>query len=101
MKEIIQVDEKTRIYHMDSLNWTVQVYREVKKKDGTVEMQWVNANGQYGPFAGKPDSPVIVGCLLDNTPELDGFEGTIQEHARAVDAASRRIAASIKELSAC
>ena len=98
MKEIIMVDEKTRIYHMDSLNWTVQTYREVKKKDGPSEMQWVNANGPYGPFSGRPDSPVIVGCLLDNSPELDGFDGTLQEHAKVVDAASRRIAKSIAEL---
>ena len=35
---------------------------------------------------------------LNNAPELDGFEGTLAEHAKAVDAASRRIAKSIVEL---
>lgn len=101
MKEIIMVDEKTRIYHADSLNWTVQVLRTVEHKDETKSEEWTNANGKYGPFAGRPDSPAIVACLLDSAPELDGFEGTLAEHAKAVDSASRRIAASIKELSAC
>lgn len=100
MAGIIMVDERTRIRRVDSQNWTVEVFRKPKKGDGGE--RWAQANGNgFGPFAGKPDSPVIVGCLLDNAPELDGFEGTLQEHARAVDAASRRIAASIKELSAC
>lgn len=98
MKEIIMVDEKTRIYHMDSLNWTVQTYREVKKKDGPSEMQWVNANGPYGPFSGRPDSPVIVGCLLDNSPELDGFDGMLAEYTKAMNKASTRIAMAIREL---
>lgn len=93
MAETIMVDERTRIAHIDKMNWTVQVLR-----DEPSGQRWRQANGDgHGPFAGKPDSPVIVGCLLDNAPELDGFEGTLAEHAKAVDAASRRIAASIKE----
>lgn len=94
MAETIMVDERTRIAHIDRMNWTVQVLRE--EPSGVV---WRQANGNgRGPFAGRPDSPAIVACLLDNAPELDGFEGTLAEHARAVDAASRRIAKSIAEL---
>jgi hypothetical protein len=33
--EIIQIDETTRIRHMDAKNWTVETYRECKAKDGT------------------------------------------------------------------
>lgn len=98
MREIINVDERTRLRHMDPMNWTVDKLCDVKRKDGTEAREWRVANGASGPFAGRPDSPAIVACLLDNAPELDGFEGTLQEHARAVDAASHRIAASIKEL---
>ena len=95
MKEIISVDAKTRIRRVDKMNWTVEVYRMPTKGDGGE--RWVQANGNgLGPFAGKPDSPVIVKCLLDNAPELDGFEGTMQEYTKAVERAGKRIAASIE-----
>lgn len=98
MREIINVDERTRLRHMDPMNWTVDKLCDVKRKDGTKAREWRVANGASGPFASRPDSPVIVKCLLDNSSELDGFEGTLAEHAKAVDAASRRIAKSITEL---
>lgn len=94
MTDSIMIDERTRIQRIDSMNWTVQELRDEPKGQ-----RWRQANGDgHGPFAGRPDSPAIVACLLDNSPELDGFEGTLQEHAKAVDAASRRIAKSIAEL---
>lgn len=80
---------------MDSMNWTVEVLRDVRKKDGARASEWCVAQGSCGPFCGRPDGEPIVRWLLANAPELDGFEGTMAEHARAVDAASRRIAASI------
>lgn len=98
MREIINVDERTRLRHMDPMNWTVDKLCDVKRKDGTEAREWRVANGASGPFAGRPDSPAIVACLLDNAPELDGFDGTLAEHAKVVDAASRRIAKSIAEL---
>lgn len=97
MKEIIMVDEKTRIYHADSLNWTVQVLRTVEHKDETKSEEWTNANGKYGPFAGKPDSPVLIGWILENAQELDGFDGTLAEYTKAVDKAGKCIAKSIAE----
>ena len=95
MTDCIMVDERTRIQRIDSMNWTVQVLRDEPKGQ-----RWRQANGDgHGPFAGKPDSPVIVSCLLDNAPELDGFEGTLAEYTKAVEKAGARIAVSITELS--
>lgn len=95
MREIIPVDGKTRIRRVDSRNWTVEIYRKPKKGDGGE--RWVQANGSnLGPFANKPDSPVIIQCLLDNAKELDGFDGTMKEYAKAVDRTGKRIAASIE-----
>ena len=92
MREIIPVDGTMRIRRVDKMNWTVE--KHIVSKDGNPRWEQVNGTGK-GPFAGKPDSPVIVRCLLDNAPELDGFEGTMREYAKAVDRAGKRIAASI------
>jgi len=94
MRGIIMVDAKTRIRKMDKLNWTVE--RRFARKGLEV---WECANGAgRGPYAGRPDSPVIVSWLLDNAPELDGFEGTLGEYAAAVSRAGKRIAKSIAEM---
>ena len=53
MAEIYQIDDSTRIRRMDSMNYIVEAYRKVRKKDGTYEMRWVGAKGDgYGPYFG-------------------------------------------------
>lgn len=57
--EIIQIDETTRIRHMDAKNWTVETYRDCKAKDGTKRKDWRQAQGEgRGPFYAKPE-----GCM--------------------------------------
>jgi hypothetical protein len=37
-----------RIVKLDDLNYTYDIYREVKSKQGTSEFRWVNIGGYYG-----------------------------------------------------
>ena len=39
MREIIQIDENTRLRKCDGLNWTAEVWAESKTKDGEKSMK--------------------------------------------------------------
>ena len=72
MDEIIQLDENTRIAHIDALNWTVQELRHEPKGD-----RWRQANGDgFGPFCRSAAS--AVAWLLDYEFGKSGFQGDLK-----------------------
>lgn len=96
MAETIMVDERTRIAHIDKMNWTVQVLR-----DEPGGQRWRQANGDgHGPFFGKLH--LAFAWLLDymterDLPEQTDLDGYVRAHRKAAD----RLIAVAKELSAC
>lgn len=91
MNETIQLDETTRIRHMDAKNWTVEVLKECKTKDGEPYTAWKQANGDgFGPFLRTPTQAVT--WLLDYDFGGSGFQGDLK---RAV-AEFQRIADDLK-----
>lgn len=87
MREIIMVDEETRIRSMDALNWTVEVYRLPKKGDGGE--RWVQANGNgHGPFFGRLSD--AFSWLLDYLTNRDlpaevDMDGYVRAYRRTAD----------------
>ena len=80
--EIIQIDETTRIRHMDSRNWTVEILRDCKTKDGTPYRDWKQAKGDgYGPFYSKPQGCVewLLYERFANEPGAADLEHAIRQ----------------------
>lgn len=72
MDEIIQLDENTRIAHIDALNWTVQELRHEPKGD-----RWRQANGDgFGPFCHTPAEAAV--WLLEHRYGDSGFNGDLK-----------------------
>ena len=78
METIINLDGKTRIRRVDPANWTVEVLKDRKRKDGAAYTEWTQANGdKFGPFLKTP-----MGCvswLLDRRFGDSGFQGGLKE----------------------
>ena len=78
MNEIIQLDETTRIRHMDAKNWTAELLRDCKSKDGTEYKDWRQANGEgFVPFLRGPASAST--WLLDWKFGSSGFSGDLKQ----------------------
>ena len=77
MNEVIQIDETTRIRRIDPLNWTVEILKECKTKDGEPYTEWKQANGEkFGPFC--RSAADAVAWLLDRRYGDSGFQGDLK-----------------------
>ena len=87
MPEIIQLDEKTRIRRMDSMNWTVELLRPAKKGRSVGKPTWDCANYGYGPFFKNPADalPWLLDNLHASTPGTLTLEGAIAEYRGIAD----------------
>ena len=87
MPEIIQLDEKTRIRRMDSMNWTVELLRPAKKGRSVGKPTWDCANYGYGPFFRKPADalPWLLDNLHASTPGTLTLEQAIAEYREIAD----------------
>lgn len=99
MREIIQIDENTRLRKCDGLNWTAEVWAESKSKDGEVSMKWRNANlaSGTGPYFGKLSA--AFRWLLDymterDLPEkvdMDGYMAVYERTAKKLIAVAKEV----------
>ena len=98
MREIIQIDETTRIRRSDPLNWTVEVLKDVEKKDGTKLTGWAGANGQrFGPYFGKIHH--AFRWLLDYMTERDLPEKVdMKGYMSAYERTAKKLIAVAKEV---
>ena len=98
MREIIQIDETTRIRRSDPLNWTVEVLKDVEKKDGTKLTAWAGANGQrFGPYFGKIEH--AFRWLLDYMTERDLPERVdMKGYMSAYERTAKKLIAVAKEV---
>ena len=64
---MIQINNKIRIVRLDKLNLQLEVLEEVKKKDGTIALEW-KWHGYYGDLK-SAISGVFKHCLMSLVDE--------------------------------